>query len=203
MIYRILTLFIIYLLPILIGGNSRCNKNDNTIIEQELSYNNYGDTIPDLELLYGDIWGTIYHALEAQCDDTPTITGDGSKINPDIASQYRWIAITQEMLCDSVREKILNKPDVDRFRGKIQYGDTVWIESDNPNINGWWVVHDTKNKRCIRSIDFLQTHGDGSLYDNNRLWSGKFKHLNIYRLNNSNYSEYQSVQNDITIIIIE
>lgn len=189
MIHKTIIFYIIYLLQILTESNYY-DKN-NTLIK------NHYDSAPDLELLYGDVWGTIYHAVEDQCDDTPTITGDGSKINPNIASEYRWIAISQEMLRDSIREKILNNSNIDRFRGKIQYGDTVWIESNNPNINGWWVVHDTKNKRCIGNIDFLQTRGDGSLYDDNRLWGGKFKHLNIYRINNFSYTEYNNIQNDI------
>lgn len=168
-IYRILLLLVIQFLSTSMVND---DKYDKFI---------YTQTFTSYELLYDDIWGTIYHALEAQCDDTPNITGDGSIINPDSASQHRWIAISQEMLKDSIRAKILNNDSIDRFKGKLKYGDTVWIESNNPNIIGWWIVHDTKNKRCYRNIDFLQTHGDGSLYFNNRLWNGKFMNLKIYR----------------------
>lgn len=39
-------------------------------------------------LLYDNIWGTIYNPTTKQCDKSPNITGDGSRINPKIASKY-------------------------------------------------------------------------------------------------------------------
>lgn len=128
--------------------------------------------------IYDDIWGTIYHAVEEQCDDTPTITGDGSRINPYRASEHRWIAISQEMLNCEYRQTLVD--DTMLFRGKISYGDTIWIQSPHSEINGWWIVRDTKNKRYKNSIDFLQTVGDGNLYNNDKMWSGKFEDLKIY-----------------------
>lgn len=141
------------------------------------------DNIPTKELLYDNVWGTIYHAEKKQCDNTPTITGDGSKIDPNNASSHRWIAICHEMLNDKYRRSLINDPECDRFKGKIKYGDTVWIESENPQLNGWWVVHDAKHKRVKNSVDFLQTKGDGTLYNNNKLWSGRFNDLKIYKYN--------------------
>lgn len=157
--------------------------------------NNYGICVIkekkiELELLYDNIWGTIYHAEERECDDTPMITGNGSKINPTKASEHRWIAITQEMLNDDIRYKMLNNSEINRFKGKIKYGDTVWIESQNKNINGYWVVNDTKHSRVKKSIDFLQTKGDKTLYDANPLWSGRFLNIKIYKINNYPYSQY-------------
>lgn len=156
-------------------------KNGGTQISAELAYSLYSE--PQMELLYDDVWGTIYHPVSKQCDDTPTITGDGSRINPRNASEHRWIAISQEMLDCMYRATLINSTD-ERFKGKIQYGDTVWVESPHENINGWWVVHDVKNKRYSNSIDFLQTKNDGSLYENNPLWSGKFEDISIYRKKN-------------------
>lgn len=130
------------------------------------------------EPLYEDIWGTIYHPVKEQCDDTPTITGDGSRINPYRASEHRWIAISQEMLNCEYRQTLVD--DSMQFRGKISYGDTVWIQSQHPEINGWWVVRDAKNKRYKNSIDFLQTVGNGNLYNNNPMWNGKFENIRIY-----------------------
>lgn len=135
-------------------------------------------------LIYDNVWGTIYHAEKRQCDETPTITGDGSKIKLDSASNQRWIAICHEMLDDEYRRNKLNDSTSDRFKGKIKYGDTVWIESSNTRINGWWVVHDTKHKRVRNSVDFLQTKGDESLYWGNKLWSGRFHDLKIYKYEN-------------------
>jgi hypothetical protein len=141
------------------------------------------DTIPTpiIEPIYDDIWGTIYHAEVRQCDATPTITGDGSRINPYKASEHRWIAISQEMLDCEYRMQLLNDSTSALFRGRIEYGDTVWVASPYPEINGWWIVHDTKNKRYRKSIDFLQTKGDGSLYRNDPMWNGRFDGIRIYR----------------------
>jgi hypothetical protein len=141
-----------------------------------------------LELLYENVWGTVYNPVVEQCDSTPTITGDGSKINPHRASKYRWVAISQEMINSTYRANQLLFPTRDnRFKGKIQYGDTIWVESRNKKINGWWVVKDAKNAIYRNSIDFLQTKGDGSLYDNNPYWNGKFNGIKIYRLLNKRY----------------
>ena len=141
------------------------------------------DTVPKavIEPIYDDIWGTIYHAEVRQCDATPTITGDGSRINPYEASEHRWIAISQEMLDCEWRMSMLKDSTSALYQGKIEYGDTVWIASPYPEINGWWIVHDTKNKRYRNSIDFLQTKGDGSLYRNNPMWNGRFDDIRIYR----------------------
>lgn len=140
------------------------------------------------EPVYDNIWGTIYHAVKEQCDDTPTITGDGSRINPYRASEHRWIAISQEMLNCEYRQTLVD--DTMLFRGKISYGDTIWIQSPHSEINGWWIVRDTKNKRYKNSIDFLQTVGDGNLYNNDKMWSGKFEDLKLYSLEDAKLLGY-------------
>ena len=130
--------------------------------------------------LYNNVWGTIYHAEERQCDDSPFKTGDGSRINPYNASEHRWIAISQEMLDCEYRVGLLNDNTSPLYKGKIEYGDTIWIDSPYPEINGWWIVHDTKNKRYRNTIDFLQTKDDGNLYNNNPKWCGRFNNIKIY-----------------------
>lgn len=135
--------------------------------------------------LYSNIWGTIYHAEVRQCDASPTITGDGSRINPYNASEHRWIAISQEMLDCEYRVGLLNDSTSPLYKGKIEYGDTIWIDSPYPEINGWWIVHDTKNKRYRNTIDFLQTKNDKSLYNNNPKWSGRFNNIKIYSVSDA------------------
>ena len=140
------------------------------------------DTMPRQFIIpiYDNVWGTIYHAEVRQCDATPTITGDGSRINPARASEHRWIAISQEMLDSQWRVELLGDSTSTLFKGRIQYGDTVWVASPNEAINGWWVVRDTKNKRYRNSIDFLQTKGDGTLYNNDKYWKGRFDDIWIF-----------------------
>ena len=134
-------------------------------------------------LISDNVWGSIYNPVIEQCNNDPTITGDGSKINIEKASELRWVAISQDMLYCIYRQKLINDSTDNRYKGKIKYGDTIWIDSPYNNINGIWIVHDTKNKRYSGSIDFLQTLNDGSLYDNNPLWSGKFENIKIYKYN--------------------
>jgi hypothetical protein len=178
MLYRIVSLIVIFFL-----STGMISENESHSSER---------FAPKMELLYDNVWGTIYNAVSEQCDSTPTITGDGSRINPYHASQHRWIAISQEMINSAYRASLLMYPDRDmRFKGKIQYGDTVWIESPYDEINGWWVVRDAKNAMYNNSIDFLQTQGDGSLYNNDKYWSGKFENIRIFRVDNYKYSALQ------------
>jgi len=83
------------------------------------------------------------------------------------------------------RMNLLNDSTSALYKGRIEYGDTIWIASPYKEINGWWIVHDTKNKRYRNSIDFLQTKGDGSLYDNDPMWNGRFDSIRIYRINDA------------------
>ena len=150
-----------------------------------IGHSEYRTTLPEIEPIYDNIWGTIYHAEKRQCDDTPTITGDGSRINPYKASEHRWIAISQEMLDCEWRMNLLNDSTSALYKGRIQYGDTIWITSPYKEINGWWIVHDTKNKRYRNSIDFLQTKGDGSLYGDDPMWNGRFDDIEIYNMDDA------------------
>jgi hypothetical protein len=166
--YRIISLIIIYFTTTSMIGD----KVDNKYFIKKPQFK---------ELLYENVWGSIYSATDSQCDSTPTITADGSKIDSIRASKLRWIAISQDLINDKCRAK--KYPNSNHFKGKIQFGDTIWIISPFKNINGWWVVHDVKNSKMNNSVDFLQTKGDGNLYNYSRQWSGKFKHIKIYRFN--------------------
>lgn len=159
--------------------------SENKLMNDKYSY---------FELLYDNVWGTIYNPVVEQCNENPTITGDGSKIDINNASKHRWIAISQNMINCEYRATLLK--DTTRFNGKLQYGDTVWIKSPYEKINGWWVVRDAKNKRFSNSIDFLQTTGDGSLYNNDKLWSGKFNDIKIYKIQkNYKLKQYDNRKN--------
>ena len=140
------------------------------------------DNKVNAELLYDNVWGTVYNAHVSQCDSTPFHTADGSFIIAHKASKLRWIAISQEMLNDNYRSKLVTSKSP-LFKGKIKFGDTVYIESsNNSKLNGLWVVHDAKRHNYRRSIDFLQTEGDKSLYKDIPQWSGKFNNLKIFKI---------------------
>ena len=92
------------------------------------------------------VTGTMYNTTFAQCDATPNITADGTKINPKHASQYRYIALSRDLL--------------NRWGGPFQYGEYVAIEgTQNGKHDGIWQVRDTMNPKWIKRVDFLVTNG--------------------------------------------
>ena len=87
---------------------------------------------------------TMYYAVVGQCDNSPLITADGSKINPKKASEHKWIAVSQDML--------------KKNGGQLEYGDFVEIKGTGEK-DGVYQVHDCMNKRFKNYIDILETEG--------------------------------------------
>jgi len=90
------------------------------------------------------VTATMYNALEAQCDADPFITAGMYRINPNKASQHRWVALSRNLL--------------DRWGGKFDYGDMIRI-SGAGHKDGIYKVVDTMNKRFKDRLDFLETAG--------------------------------------------
>ena len=87
---------------------------------------------------------TYYNAVESQCDSDPLITASGDSIDLEKLNRYelRWIAISRDL------------------REYYSFGDSVYIESNNKSVEGWWVVKDLMNRRFRRRIDFLVPEKD-------------------------------------------
>ena len=108
------------------------------------------DSMPDV--IFEEIKATMYHPTKSQCDDTPLITADGSKIDPYNVSSWNWIAVSQHMLT--------------RNGGPLNYGDTVYIFGTE-HKDGMYVIKDCMNKRKTYQIDFLESLGTPQYrYDN-------------------------------------
>lgn len=90
------------------------------------------------------ITATMYNAVPGQCDADPLTTADGSKINPNKASEHKWIAMSRDML--------------KRWNGQFDYGDYVEIVGAGDK-DGVYQIHDTMNKRYRNRIDILETKG--------------------------------------------
>ena len=93
---------------------------------------------------------TTYNPTKAQCDDTPKITADGTKINPWKATQYRYVALSRDLLS--------------RWGGPFEYGDYIVIEGTNGR-DGIYQVRDTMNPRWTNRVDILTTNSRFK-YDN-------------------------------------
>jgi len=92
------------------------------------------------------VTGTMYSPTLAQCDATPNITADGTKINPQHASQYRYVALSRDLL--------------ERWGGPFQYGEYIAVEGTRRGQHdGIWQVRDTMNPKWLKRIDFLVTNG--------------------------------------------
>ena len=86
---------------------------------------------------------TVYNPLSSQCDASPFVTASNHRINEKKlrAGSIRWMALSRDLL--------------KRWGGRIQYGDTINLQSGDPSIDGFWVVHDTMNKRFRNRGDLL------------------------------------------------
>ena len=86
---------------------------------------------------------TMYHPVSDQTDDTPNITADGSVIRINSAREYRYVAVSRNMLR--------------RDGGFLTYGDYVWLEAGKKS--GVYQVRDTMASRWVNRIDILETPG--------------------------------------------
>jgi len=106
-------------------------------------------TIMDTPIILEDstvltVYATMYHPLIGQCDDSPDVTADQTKIpNIDSCSHLCWIAVSQDLLWFN--------------DGPIRYGDTVYVEAGHKT--GYYVVRDAMNRRFKKKIDFLESVG--------------------------------------------
>ena len=92
------------------------------------------------------VTATMYNPLRYQTDRTPTELADGTKINPKKASQYRYVALSRDLL--------------ERWGGPFGYGDYVVVTgTKNGKYDGMWQVRDTMSAKWVKRIDFLVSSG--------------------------------------------
>ncbi len=91
------------------------------------------------------VTATMYYPVIEQCDDTPDITADQTKI-PDIhdCTKLNWIAVSQDLLWFN--------------GGPYRYGDRVIIMNAG-HKDGIYTIRDAMNKRFRYKIDFLESVG--------------------------------------------
>ena len=107
------------------------------------------------EMLYSNrimyrVTVTTYNPTRAQTDSTPNITADGTRINPRKATQYRYVALSRDLLS--------------RWGGRFEYGDYIVIEGTDGR-DGIYQVRDTMNPRWTNRVDILTTNSRFK-YDN-------------------------------------
>ena len=123
---------------------------ENSELRDELShYNKYGIEV--------DV--TMYQPVYPQTDDTPNITADGTRIRISKASQYKFVALSRNLL--------------KRWGGPFDYGDLILIKGTGRK-DGVYHVRDTMNPKWVNVVDILEsTHVEPY----------KFTNVHIYKLN--------------------
>ena len=115
-------------------------RNELFALQDKINQNSY-DTWGTLEI---DVTVTMYNPSPEQTDSTPNQTADGTIINPERASEYRYIALSRDLLR--------------RWGGPFNYGDYIVIEGIGKN-SGIYQVRDTMNPKHTNRVDILKTPG--------------------------------------------
>ena len=88
---------------------------------------------------------TTYNPTEEQCDSTPNQTADGTIIKPWRATDYRYVALSRDLL--------------DRWGGPFDYGDYIVIEgTKGGKWDGLYQVRDTMNPKWVNRVYILTTN---------------------------------------------
>ena len=87
---------------------------------------------------------TMYQPVRNQTDSTPNILADGTRIRTHSASDYKFIAVSRNLL--------------KRHGGWLDYGDFVLLKGTITK-DGIYQVRDTMNKRFVNRIDILESPG--------------------------------------------
>ena len=87
---------------------------------------------------------TMYHPVSQQTDSTPNILADGTRIRVHKASEYRFIAVSRNLLS--------------RYGGWLDYGDFILLKGTDGK-DGMYQVRDTMNPRFVNRIDILESPG--------------------------------------------
>ena len=112
---------------------------------------------------------TMYNPTKGQCDSTPNITADGTRINPKRASSYRYIALSRDLLS--------------RWGGPFNYGDYVIIEGTGKD-DGVYQVRDTMNPRFTKRVDILKSKGSRKFkYNSVKLYKHNDKQNDVFAYN--------------------
>jgi len=88
------------------------------------------------------VTATMYQPLSYQTDSTPNELADGTVIDIHKAHEYRYIALSRDLL--------------KRWGGPFDYGDYIKVEGAGEH-SGIWQVRDTMHERWTNKIDFLMS----------------------------------------------
>ena len=111
-----------------------------------------------------DVTITMYNPLEGQTDDTPNQTADGTIIDPKRASEYRYVALSRDLIA--------------RWGWPFEYVDYVIIKG-TIGYDGIYQVRDTMASKFINRVDILRTEGSKQFRFENATLYRYFKYDNV------------------------
>ena len=85
----------------------------------------------------------MYQPVYPQTDNTPDITADGTRIRINKASDYKFVALSRNLL--------------KRWGGPFDYGDFILIKGTKTK-DGVYQVRDTMNPKWVKRVDILTTN---------------------------------------------
>ena len=119
--------------------NLLLDKNELQVENERLS-----SLIEEFRLEGMEVTVTMYHPVRQQTDSTPNILADGTRIRVHKASEYKFIAVSRNLL--------------KRHGGFLYYGDFIVLKGTDGK-DGVYQVKDTMNKRFVNRIDILESPG--------------------------------------------
>ena len=85
---------------------------------------------------------TMYQPVVRQTDNTPNVTADGTRIRISRASDYKFVALSRNLLS--------------RWGGPFNYGDFILIKGTDKK-DGVYQVRDTMNPKYVNYVDILES----------------------------------------------
>jgi 3D (Asp-Asp-Asp) domain-containing protein len=122
------------------------NKRYYTSLMKSITEENVAltETLAELKSEGMAVTVTMYQPVRRQTDSTPNILADGTRIKTELASNYKFIAVSRNLL--------------ERWGGWLDYGDFVLLKG-TPGKDGVYQVRDTMHKRWVNRIDILESAG--------------------------------------------
>ena len=131
------------------------NEVDKLLIENDKLHNDLSEFYK-----YGVVVDvTMYQPVYPQTDMTPNITADGTRIRISKASDYKYVALSRNLL--------------KRWGGPFDYGDFILIKG-TPDKDGVYNVRDTMNPKYVNYVDILES---------TNVKPYKYENVHIYKMN--------------------
>ena len=133
------------------------NEVDKLLIENEKLHNDLSEFYK-----YGvEVDVTMYQPVYPQTDRTPNITADGTRIRISKASDYKYVALSRNLL--------------KRWGGPFDYGDFILIKgTTDSHKDGVYQIRDTMNSKWVNVVDILESV---------HIKPYKYENVHIYKMN--------------------